>query len=577
MKENADVPADRQGRDKRPYREPAMKENADIPADWPEKTTFGAWFRAVAAGAGDRAVLVYRDPARTVTYRELDLLSDAIAKSIIAMGIEKGTHAALWAPNIQEWPAILLGCAKAGLPLLLVNTSFRSYDLEYCLNLVDVGILFLASGNGQPGEYISALYEACPGLGDSQPGKISSQKLPHLRTAVQIDDGNHRGILPWTAFLGQGEQVARTDLQARESSVRPEDRFIFLFTSGTTGWPKCITWTHERLIGTTFTLADGFGLAPGDVVCIPPPFFHLLGCGILLSALSSSCTVAPLERFNPQEMLRTIETFRVTHIFGVPSMFVSALNEYNRTRYNTASLRGGVVAGAVSPPAVVRAVMDILGAREFGICYGLSEVLATITRPSDPMECRTGSIGRPLRDTDIRIVHPLDGTDVRPGETGEILVRSPWMISGYYDKPDTIVAATDDDGFLHTGDLGFVDGDGYYHIAGRSRDLIIRGGENISPSEIEEFLLTHPAVMDAQVVGIKSEYYGEEPVAFVRTKPGQAVTALGLKQFCRRSIAIEKVPSTFFFVDQYPLTASGKVQKFRLREMAAELLSEQKR
>ena len=554
-----------------------MKENADIPADWPEKTTFGAWFHTAAAGAGDRAALMYRDPARTVTYRELDLLSDAIAKSIIAMGIEKGTHAALWAPNIQEWPVVLLGCAKAGLPLLLVNTGFRSYDLEYCLNLADVGILFLASGAGQPGEYISALYDACPGLGDSQPGKISSQNLPHLRTVVQIDDGSHRGILPWTAFLRLGQQVARTDLQARASSVRPEDRFLFFLTSGTTGRPKCIIWTHERFIGMTFNFMDGFDFAPGDVVCVPLPFFHIFGCEVLLSALSHGSTVAPLERFNPQEMLRTIETFRVTHIFGVPSMFVSALNEYNQTRYNTASLRGGLVAGAISPPVIVRAVMDILGAREFGICYGLSEILATITRPSDPAECRVGSVGRPTRGSEIRIVHPQDGTDVRPGETGEILVRSPWLMSGYYNKPDATAAVIDDDGFFHTGDLGFVDGDGYYHIAGRSRDLIVRGGDNISPSEIEEFLLTHPAVMDAQVVGIKSEYYGEEPVAFVRTKPGQAVTALGLKQFCRRSIAIEKVPSTFFFVDQYPLTASGKVQKFRLREMAAELLSEQKR
>jgi len=551
-----------------------MKENDDIPADWPEKTTFGAWFHTVAAAAGDRPALVYCDPAQTLTYRELDLLSDAIAKSIIAMGIEKGTHAALWAPNIPEWPAILLGCAKAGLPLLLVNTGFRSYDLEYCLNLADAGVLFLASGSGQPGEYITALYDVCPGLEDSQPGKVSSQKLPRLRTVVQIDDGSHPGILPWTVFLGQGQQVAQTALRARESSVRPEDRFIFFLTSGTTGKPKCAYWTHERFIGTTFNTADCFGFAPDDIVCIPPPFFHIFGCVLLLSAFSRGCTVAPLERFNPQEMVRTIETFRATHIVGTPSMFVAALNEYSRTSYNTASLKGGMTGGAVSPPAVVRAVIEKLGAREFGIGYGLSEILVTLTRPSDPVECRTGSVGRPMRGSGIRIIHPRDGTDVTPGETGEVLVRSPWMMSGYYNKPDATAAAIDDDGFFHTGDLGYVDGEGYYHITGRSKDLVIRGGENISPSEIEEFLLTHPAVLDAQVVGIKSEYYGEDPVAFIRTRPGQEVTALGLKQFCRRSIDISKVPANFFFVDQYPLTASGKVQKYRLREMAAEILQE---
>ena len=543
-----------------------------------EKTTIGTLIHNYAAAAGDKPALMYDNPARVLTYHELDTLSDAVAKGLIASGIKKGTSAAIWAANIPEYPVILLACAKAGIPIVGLNTSFRAYDMEYSLNLADAGVLFLASGSGRPGEYPDAVYETCPELKGCRPGSLVSSRLPCLQTVVFMGDEKHPGMFTWQEFIAEGGQVSAQELQARKDSVRPEDGFIFFLTSGTTGKPKCASWTHEAVLGNILHHSACLGLVPEDSICTPLPFFHAYGCEVLLSALTSGCSVAPLEKFNAGIFLRTIETFHATQLFGTPTMLVAALAEADRVAYDTSSLVGGNTAGSVVQPALMRGVMEKLGAKKFGVLYGLSEeICVTMTHHADPVECRSGSIGRPMPVTQLRFVNPGTGEDVAPGERGEILVKSPFMMTGYYHNPEATAAAIDKERFLHTGDLGYMDRDGYYHITGRSKDLIIRGGENISPSEIEEFILTHPAVMDAQVVGIKSEYYGEEPVAFVRLKPGQAVTALGLKQFCRRSIAIDKVPSTFFFVDQYPLTASGKVQKFRLREMAAESLSGQKR
>ena len=551
-----------------------MKENDDIPADWPEKTTIGALVHECAGTFGDKTALMYRDPARILTFRDLDAASDAVAKSLIASGIAQGTHAAVWAPNIPEWLIVSFGCAKAGIPIICLNTNFRAYDLEYILKLADVDILFLVSGSAQPGDYTDALYEICPELKDSGAGNLKSRRLPRLKTVVLLGDEQHPGMLTWQEFLSRGEPVSAPDLHRRISSVRPDDGAFIFLTSGTTGRPKCALWRHARFIGNMTYLAEKILFTPDDVCCIPLPFFHVYGCGVTLSSLFSGCTVAPVVRFNAREFLTTIESSHATQVFGTPTMFVAALDELGRAPYDTSSLKGGNMGGSVSPPALVGAVIEKMGAEKFGILYGMTEILLfACGSPRDSQKNRIGSIGRPSEKIRSKIIIPATGTEVPPGQQGELLVHSPWTMSEYYHNPEATAELIDAEGFVHTGDIAFVDRDGYYHITGRSKDLIIRGGDNISPSEIEGFLLTHPAVLDAQVVGIRSGYFGEEPLAFVRLKPGQAVTALGLKQFCRRNIDITRVPADFLFVDQYPLTASGKVQKFRLREMAEEMLA----
>jgi fatty-acyl-CoA synthase len=515
----------------------------------------------------EHPVQVYRDPAANQTYSMLKADADLIAKALIALMGDCPSHAAIWAPNGPEWLSILFGSARAGIPLVTVNTSVKALELEYILKQSDTRLLFIAGTEDEPFGPISIFREVCP-----LPGSMLSP-LPELEYVVFLGSEPGPGIMTFDQFLESGKAVDDDMLCMRAEQVSPQDTFLIQYTSGTTGKPKGAMLSHAAYCINIFAMAHRLRLNPEDICCIPAPLFHAYGCLHMLASVAAGCSVTLLEKFNPVIMLRTIEDCKATMIYGTPSMFIAAFHEMGRSRYNLSSLKGGNMSGAPCPPELVRRVCTEMGADEFGVLFGSTETVTSImTDAADSLEHRTGSLGKAMPDVEIRIVDHVSGVDVPMGKPGELWVKTLSLMTGYYKNPDATAAAIDHEGWFHSGDMVSRDADGYIHVTGRIKDVIIRGGENLFPAEIEEFLLTHEKIMDAQVVSIPSSYYGEEAVAYVRLKPGMAASPLELKQYCRRLIAIEKVPSTFIIVDAYPLTASGKVQKFRLREMAQEAL-----
>ncbi len=535
--------------------------------------TIGAMLSAQAAARADKPALICRRGQEILTFGELEGSARRVAAALLALGAARGENAALWAPNMTAYMGIAFGCAKAGVPLVLVNTNFRAYELEQVLRQTEAVTLFIADGAGRPGEFAEALGELCPELADAVAGRVAAARLPHLRRVVFLGEERLPGMFSWPEFLALADDADEALVAAREAAVTAEDVFVILLTSGTTGTPKGAMLTHANLAYVAAAAGEGLGLTPADRLCIPLPFFHAYGLGMVLAAVAAGAAVAPLDRFRAPELLATIEGCRCTMVFGTPTMFVAALEELASREYDLYSLRGGNTAGAFCPPELATAVIDKMGAREFGVFFGMTESYCTINRPEDPMDRRVSTIGRAMPGMEIRVVDPRTGREAPAGAAGEFCMRGPAVMKGYYKMPEATARAIDSDGWLHSGDLAQADAGGYYCITGRIKDMIIRGGENIHPAEIEEFLFAHPKVADAQVVGVPCDYYGEDVVAFVRLKAGCTATSLELKRYCRERIALIKVPAKFFFVDRYPLTASGKVQKFRLREMAAQLLA----
>lgn len=545
-----------------------------IPLQTAGTVTAGRLLEKQAGTRGDSPALAFHQRNESYKYSEFDHIARQVAKGLLALGIARGEHIALWAPNLPEWLFVLFGCAKAGAPLVAVNTNYRAYELEYVLKQSDATTLFLAGGAGQPGGYPAAVYDICPELKTARPGQLKAGRLPELRKVVFLGEEKHPGMFSWTEFLNRGADIGEQELAIREESLEPGDAFTIQYTSGTTGVPKGAMLTHTAYVINAFATTGRQGLTPEDTVCIPLPFFHAYGCIAVMAAVAAGAAIAAVEQFRARDMLRIMETCRATAVSGTPTMFVAALEELSKRPYDLSCLRGGNVSGAPSPPELVKAVAEKMGAREFGVLYGSTEAIISImNHPDASLEHRAGTIGRAMPDVELKIIDPRTGQEVPAGVQGELCVKSPSTMKGYYKMPEATAKAIDARGWLHSGDLACADANGFYRITGRLKDVIIRGGENIYPAEIEEFLFTHPKIKDSQVVGIPCSYYGEDTVAFVRLKQGQTATPLEIKRYCRERIALIKVPTYFIFVDQYPQTASGKVQKFKLREMAVEMLA----
>ncbi|MDT8903617.1 AMP-binding protein [Anaeroselena agilis] len=540
-----------------------------------DNQTIGALLSAQAGARGDKPALVDGDGKVRYTFGQLNDGARRVASALLALGAGRGENAAIWAPNMPLYLDVAFGCAKAGVPLVMANTNFRAYELEQVLRQTEAATLFVADGAGRPGEFPEILRELCPELADAPPGRLAAARLPHLRRVVFLGDESRPGMFSWPEFLALAAGAEEARVTACEAAVVAEDVFAILLTSGTTGTPKGAMLTHANFFYVAATVSGCLGVSPGDRLCIPLPFFHAYGFGMVLTALAAGAAVVALDRFRAPELLQAIEGARCSLVFGTPTMYVAALEELARREYDLSSLRGGNTAGAFCPPELAEAVIGRMGAREFGVFFGMTEAYCTINRPDDPPERRVGTIGRAMPGMEVRVVDPRTGLEAPAGTAGELCVRGPAVMKGYYKMPEATAKAIDADGWLHSGDLARADADGYCVVTGRIKDLIIRGGENIFPAEIEEFLFTHPKVAEAQVVGVPCDYYGEDVVAFVRLKDGCTATSLELKRYCRERIAIIKVPAKFFFVDSYPLTASGKVQKFRLRELAARMLAEE--
>lgn len=527
------------------------------------RMTVGSLATAQAQAFADKPALLFPRRQLTYTFGELEHNAREVAAGLIALGVARGEHAALWAPNLPEYMSVVFGCAKAGAPLVLVNTNYQRFDLEQALRQADVTTLFIADGAGRPGEYLDIIREICP-------------ELPALRQIIFLGGERQPGMLSWPEFLTLAAETAKGAVDARETTVEPEDIFLIQHTSGTTGVPKGAMMTHASYVLNMCAVIECQDLTADDCICVPLPFFHIYGTIMVLAFLAAGASVAPVERFQARAMLEVIESCRATEVCGTPTMYVAALKELETRQFDLSSLQGGTISGAYCSPELVKAIVEKMGARSFGVIFGMTEALCTMCRPTDPLHRRSGTVGRIMPDRELKIVDPHTGETAPTDAVGELCVRGAPVIDGYYRMPEATAQVIDQEGWLHSGDLFRVDAEGYYSVVGRLKDLIIRGGENIYPTEIEEFLQTHPKVADAQVVGIPCDYFGEEVVAFVRLKSGCTATSLELKRHCRQQIALDKVPAKVFFVEQYPLTASGKVQKFKLREMAVRLMAEEK-
>ena len=402
------------------------------------------------------------------------------------------------------------------------------------------------------------------------------ERLPELRNVILLGEAAAPETLTWQEFLDKASPADQPLLSKRAQEITESDIFTVQYTSGTTGAPKGAMLSHSAYVMNTDAIAERQGFTPDDAVCIPLPFFHAYGCLVVLSTLTAGATLVVLERFRAPDMLQAMEEFRVTEVSGTPTMFVAALAELSNRTYDLAAMRGGNMAGAVCPPEQVRAVVEQMGVRELCILYGSTEVLGSIMNaPSASPRQQAETVGAIMPGYEAKITDSRTGADIlEAGVQGELYIRGAGLMTRYYKMEEATAKTIDAEGWLHTGDLAIADAEGFYRITGRLKDMIIRGGFNIYPAEVESFLLSHPKVLDAQVVGIPCEYYGEDVVGFLRLKQGATADVLEMKRYCREKIAINKVPFMFFFVDEYPLTASGKVQKFKLRELAVQKMAE---
>lgn len=518
--------------------------------------------------------VVYPELNFRKTYKAFNEMVNETAKGLMSLGIEKGEHVAIWADNKPEWLISQFATAKIGAVLVTVNTNYQAMELEYLLKQSDTKTLILApSFKGT--SYLDILEKVCPQLETSDKGNVYSDNLPNLKNIIVLDNKSPKYAYNWQEVVNAGHAVSAQKLKDRSGSLDPFDVINMQYTSGTTGFPKGVMLTHHNIVNNGNQIADCMKLTPADRLCIPVPFFHCFGCVLgILAAVSKGATMVLLEQFDPVAVLKAVESERCTALHGVPTMFIAELNHPEFADYNVTSLRTGIMAGSTCPMEVMTKVMDKMGAKEITIAYGQTESspVITQTKTSDPIERKVGTVGKPHPNVEVKIVIPGSSEEQEKGLTGELLTRGYHVMKGYYKNPEATAEAIDQYGWLHTGDLAIQHENGYLEITGRMKDMIIRGGENIYPREIEEFLYQHPAVLDVQVVGVPDEKYGEEVLASIILKETKKITAEDIRTYCRGNIARHKIPQYVQFVTSYPMTASGKIQKFKLREDAMKKL-----
>jgi fatty-acyl-CoA synthase len=546
---------------------------------WVDGLTFAQVLAQTVERYPDRDALVFPWLSYQNTYAEFQAHVRSAARAFLALGIEPGEHIGIWATNWPAWLITQFAAAQIGAVLVNINPAYRAQELSYVLKQADITTLLLTD-RFKTSHFFDILGEVCPELATCAPGELRATACPRLRRVISIQPDKRAGMWNWEEFLSRASRVPEGALSQRQAEIRPEDVVNIQYTSGTTGFPKGAMLTHRNLLMNAYYVGLRQCFSERDRLCIPVPFYHCFGCvmGTLMCVLNGAAMVIPAEAFDPLATLQAIETERCTGIYGVPTMFLAQLHHPRFGEFNLRSLRTGIMAGSPCPIEVMRAVIERMGAREITICYGLTEASPVITQtePEDDLDHRVGTVGTVLPGLEVRLVKPGTHEDVSTGEPGELCVRGHGVMRGYYSKPAETAAILPSDGWLHTGDLALRTPDGYYRITGRIKDMIIRGGENIAPREIEEFLYTHPQVADVQVVGLPDEQFGEAVCAWIRPKPGSTLTEEDIGCFCRGRIAHFKIPRYVVLVDEYPTTVTGKVQKFKLREMGIERFGLQK-
>ena len=522
----------------------------------------------------DQEAMVVRDQGIRFTYADLRRAVDRLAAGLIALGLRPGERVGLWSPNRAEWVLSQYATAKAGLILVNLNPGYRAAELEYALNKVECRALITAD-RFKTTDYIGIMRQLAPELDRCPPGALTAARLPHLTTLIHFADTHEPGYYRLTDIPALGGPAERARLDELSGMLLPDDPINIQFTSGTTGSPKAATLTHHGLINNAYFIGLMDGYKRGDRLANPFPLYHVGGMvvGSIMGVVLGVTAVYLGEAFDPLAALEAIQDERCTHFCGVPAMFIAMLNHREFNRFDVSTLRGGLCGGSPVPGDIMRRMMDQMNMRQVVNGYGMTELScrSISTAPDDPFEKRVATIGRVIPHTEVKLIDP-EGRTVPIGTQGEFCFRGYSVMRGYWNDEAKTRETIDDARWLHSGDLGVMDADGYIAITGRSKDMVIRGGENIYPAEVEDFLFNHPAVAEAQVFGVPDDRYGEELCAWIRLKPGTAATEEDIRGFCRDKITHFKIPRYVRFVDNYPMTASGKIQKFAMREaMAKEL------
>jgi len=518
-------------------------------------------------------ISVWRD--EKYTYEHFYKICKRAAKGLIDMGVKKGDRVGIWATNYTEWVITQFSTAMIGAVLVTINPALREHELEYILRDSECQTLILIE-RFKSSEYLKMFYNVFPEAKKQMPGKLFSYKFPKLKNVIILGKEGRPGMYTANDVLEYGKMVSDEKLDERISTLDPDDIINIQYTSGTTGFPKGASLTHHGIVNNAYFVGKNMNFSHKDRLCIPVPFYHCFGMVLsnMLCVNYGATMVLPGEFFNPIETLKAAYQEKCTAMNGVPTMFIAQLEHPDFEKYKPKNLRTGIMAGAPCPIKVMNKVREEMGIKDITICYGLTEAspVTNQTLYNDPVKIRVETVGKPLQHTEIKIVDPATDKVVNKGEQGEICVRGFQVMQEYHNKPEETNNTIDKSGWLHTGDIGTMDKNGYCKITGRLKEMIIRGGENIYPREIEEYLITNPDISDVYVFGVPDEKYGEEIATWIKTKKGKKLTTDDVKKFCKGKISHQKIPKYIKFVDDFPMTVTGKIQKFRMKEIYSEEL-----
>ncbi|MBX7222266.1 MAG: AMP-binding protein [Blastocatellia bacterium] len=533
--------------------------------------TIGQLFEQTATCFPNQTALVVRHQNLRYTYAELHLAVEECAKALMGLGIRKQDRVGVWAHNCAEWAILQYATASIGAILVNINPSYRLHELDYALRLSGCRALVIAP-EFKSSNYTAMILELLPELHQTQPGTLCSKRLPQLQTVIRIGNEPAPGMFSWENLLELGNSISLEDLQLRAGTLEFDDPINIQYTSGTTGFPKGATLSHHNILNNAFFVGELMKLTEADRLVIPVPLYHCFGMvmGNLACLTHGATAIYPAAGFEPQAVLEAVQEEKATALHGVPTMFINLLEHPGFSRFDVSSLRTGIMAGAPCPVALMKKVMTQLHMAEVEIAYGMTETspVSFQSRTDTPTEKRVGTVGTIGPHLEAKIVDPQTGQVVPVGTPGELCTRGYGVMLGYWDDPGATRLAIDEARWMHTGDLAVMDSEGFVNIVGRLKDMIIRGGEKISPREVEEFFHTHPLVMDVHVIGVPDQRYGEEVMAWVRLKIGQTTTEAELQAYCRGRIAHQKIPKYIKLVDDFPMTVTGKIQKYKMREIS---------
>src|SRR6056297_1222245 len=538
--------------------------------------TLGEILEKWAYETPDKEFIVYPDRDLRFTYKQFNDRVDALAKGLLYIGIRPGDKVGIWAKNVPDWTTVMFATAKIGAVLVTINTNYKLSELEYLLKDADINTLFLVDGF-RDSDYVEMIFNLVPELKDQPRGELKSEKFPQLKNVAFIGQQKHRGMYNTNELLLLGNHVDDLDLETIKESLNCHDVINMQYTSGTTGFPKGVMLSHHNIINNGYATGQCQKFTDNERLLVCVPMFHCLGSVLGLCAIvTHGATLVFTEDFDPVMVLASVQKEKCTALYGVPTMFIAELNHPMFNMFDLCSLRTGIMAGAPCPIETMKQVMTKMNMKDVIIVYGQTESSPgmTATRTHNSPEVRSTTVGFEYPNVEVKVVNPGNGEECGIEEQGEICCRGYNVMKGYYKNPEATSKAIDKDGWLHSGDLAVKTKDGFYRITGRIKDMIIRGGENIYPREIENFLYGMPQIETVEVAGITSPKYGEEVAAFIRVKEGQSLTEAEVTDFCRGQISFFKTPKYIFFVDEFPMTASGKIQKYKLGELGVQMCEE---